>query len=70
LDILLPRGSGISFLKSQKEISSISSIPVVVLSNFDEPDTKREALALGAKEYLIKSNLDPSQTLERIKKYL
>lgn len=70
LDVLLPKENGISFLKHQKDIPEISSIPVVILSNFDEQETKKEAISLGAKDYLIKSNLDPKQTVEQIKRYL
>ena len=70
LDILLPRENGITFLKKMRRIPEISSIPVVVLSNFDDPYTKKQALNLGAKEYLIKSNHDPKDTVERIKKYI
>ena len=70
LDILLPRENGITFLKKMKKNPEIFSIPVVILSNFDDPLTKKEALDLGAKDYLIKSNHDPKETVERIKKYI
>ncbi|MCD6177703.1 response regulator [bacterium] len=70
LDILLPRENGISFLEKQKNISEISSIPVIAFSNFDDPDTKKEAYRLGVKDYIIKSNYTPEEILEKIKKYL
>jgi len=41
LDILLPGKDGISFLKWLKNELQISSIPVVVLSNYDDPKQKR-----------------------------
>jgi len=69
-DILLPRKNGISFLQELKKYPQISSIPVVVFSNFDDPKTKTEAQKLGAKDYLIKTNYTPQEIVEKIKKYL
>ena len=70
LDILLPRANGIAFLTEIKKKGSISSIPVIAFSNFDDPETKKEALRLGAKDYLIKTNFTPKEMIERINKHL
>lgn len=70
LDILLPRENGISFLKQLKKEKGAQEIPVIAFSNYDEPETKKEALALGAKEYLIKTQYTPQQIVEKIKEYL
>lgn len=69
LDILLPRKNGISFLKEKKNNSKISSIPVVVLSNFDSPETREDASKLGAKAYLLKTDYTPTDLVNKIKKY-
>jgi DNA-binding response OmpR family regulator len=70
LDILLPGKDGISFLKWLKNEPEISSIPVVVISNYDDPRAKKEAFELGIKEYLLKTDYTPQQLVEKIKKYL
>ena len=70
LDILLPRKNGVSFLKELKKEPEISQIPVVALSNYDHPETKQEALALGVKEYIIKTDYTPKEIVEKIKEYL
>ncbi len=70
LDILLPRENGVSFLKQLKKDEKNASIPVVVFSNFDDPETKREALAMGAKEYLIKANLTPQDIINKVEIYV
>jgi DNA-binding response OmpR family regulator len=70
LDILLPVENGVSFLKKQKEDKEISEIAVIAFSNYDDPRTKKEAMELGVKEYLIKTNYTPSEIIEKIKKYL
>ena len=70
LDILLPRENGVYFLTELKNDLEISSIPVVVFSNFDDPETKRTALRLGVKDYLIKTNYTPSEIVTKIKQLL
>jgi two-component system alkaline phosphatase synthesis response regulator PhoP len=70
LDILLPKEDGIVFLRWLKNEPEISSIPVVVISNYDNPKAKKEAFDLGVKEYLLKTDYTPQQLVEKIKKYL
>lgn len=67
LDILLPRSSGVDFLKWLKENKDYSNIPVMVLSNYDDLKTKKECFELGIKDYLIKTQYTPTEILEKIK---
>jgi two-component system alkaline phosphatase synthesis response regulator PhoP len=69
LDILLPRKSGITFLKEVKEIREVSEIPVIVFSNYDDSKTREEAKQLGVEDYLIKTEFTPKQLLTKIKRY-
>ena len=70
LDILLPKKNGVSFLKELKKEPEIASIPVVALSNYDHPETRKMALEFGAKEYIIKTDFTPKEIVEKIKGYL
>lgn len=70
LDILLPNESGIYFLDQLGQDSEISKIPVVVFSNYDDEETKKLALKMGAKQYLLKTSYTPKQIIEKIMKYL
>jgi len=69
LDILLPTENGISFLGKKKKDTEIAEIPVIVLSNYDEPRTRKEADNLGVEDYLIKTDFTPGALLKKIKKY-
>jgi two-component system alkaline phosphatase synthesis response regulator PhoP len=69
LDILLPRENGIYFLTELRKDLEISSIPVVVFSNYDDPETKKKSIQLGAKDYLIKTNYTPQEIVNKIKDY-
>lgn len=70
LDILLPKESGINYLIKAKNIRELAPVPVLVLSNFDDTETKSKAFELGAKDYMIKSNHDPKEIVEKIKDLL
>lgn len=70
LDILLPKENGISFLKRLKELKEDLKIPIVAFSNYDDPSARKEALALGVKAYLIKTQYTPRELLAEIEKFL
>lgn len=54
LDILMPHMDGLKFLSELQ--SHKSKPPVLVLSNFDNPEIAEKSQLLGAREYIIKSN--------------
>ncbi len=72
LDILLPGETGISFLLKLRRLddNSIAETPVVAFSNYDDKESKDEALRLGAKDYLIKTDHTPKEILEKSIKYI
>ncbi len=70
LDILLPKGNGISFLEKLKGLNPDPKMKIIAFSNYDDQKTKESAKEFGAVEYLIKANYTPAQIVEKIKKYL
>ncbi|MBU0547004.1 MAG: response regulator [Patescibacteria group bacterium] len=73
LDILLSREDGIFFLEKltkDPKMINVSSTPVIVFSNYDDLITRKKALELGVKDYLIKTNYTPKQIIDTIKKYI
>lgn len=66
LDLLLPDMSGYEVLEQLKNRPSLSSIPVIILSNLSQEDEKRSALALGARDFLVKSEVDLDRVVEVI----
>ncbi len=61
LDIRLPKMDGIELLRRLKANDATRDIPVVMLSNYDDPELIRSSRELGAKDYLIKVNTDPTE---------
>jgi DNA-binding response OmpR family regulator len=70
LDILLPRKNGVGFLEMIKEIPSLREVPIIGLSNYDDPETKKRAFDLGIRDYLIKTEYTPQELLSKISRYL
>jgi len=60
LDIRMPKMDGIEVLRSLAASDSTKDIPVVMLSNYDEPSLVRETAKLGAKQYLVKAGTNPT----------
>lgn len=67
LDILLPQKSGIDFLRELKKSNKNKNLLIVAFSNYDDPNTKKEAAELGIKEYLLKTQFTPTELVEKIK---
>lgn len=70
LDLMLPKIDGFEFLKRMAVDESLKNIPVIVLSNLGQQTDKERALALGAKEYLIKADYSLDEIIEKSNKYI
>jgi CheY-like chemotaxis protein len=60
LDMRMPKMGGVEVLRSLVASDGTRNIPVVMLSNYDEPGLVKECLKLGAKEYLVKAGTNPA----------
>lgn len=70
LDILMPRKGGIEVLEDLHNDPTLSSIPVIIISNSGQPVEIQRAQELGAKEFLIKAVFDPNEVLEKVEHVL
>jgi CheY-like chemotaxis protein len=70
LDIRMPRMGGLEVLIRISGDPVMPHIPVVMLSNYGEPDLVAKTLSLGAKEYLIKVATDPLQLAAVVARWL
>ncbi len=69
LDIILPNENGIFFLEQIEKEGVFKNIPVIVFSNYDNPETEKKAQKFGIKEYIIKADHDPQEIVDKIKNY-
>jgi len=70
LDLILPKLSGLEVLAELKKKPETKKIPVIVLTQIDNPFEIGKALELGANAYLVKVSYDFKEIIEKIKKIL
>ncbi|HCL57286.1 MAG TPA: two-component system response regulator [Spirochaetia bacterium] len=67
VDINMPVMNGIDFIKKIKSNPSYASKPIIILTTEFEEDKKKEGLALGANDWILKP-FQKEKLLETIKK--
>ncbi len=70
LDIMMPKASGFDVLRQMKEDADLKNVPVVILTNLSGKDDAEKGLELGAVTYLVKSQYDPKQVVDKMKEIL
>jgi len=67
LDLILPGTDGFEVLATIKNNSSLSAIPVIILSNLGQKEDIEKGLKMGASDYLIKAHFTPREIIDKIK---
>ena len=70
LDILMPRMGGIEVMEEMQKDDDLKGVPVVIISNSGQPVEIDKAQKLGAKDWLIKTEFDPQEVVEKVKKQI
>ncbi|MFC1678409.1 response regulator transcription factor [Patescibacteria group bacterium] len=70
LDIIMPTMDGFEVLEEFKADKMLKSIPVIVLSNLGQDADIIKAKAMGAIDYLVKSNYSMVEVLKKIDNHL
>lgn len=70
LDQVLPDISGTEVLKEIKGTEGIKDIPVVILSNFGQEELVKQAIDIGAVEYIFKYQVEIDDVAKKIKEIL
>lgn len=67
LDIIMPQLDGFTVLERLKMSAKTKSIPVYLLTNLGTEEDIEKGKGLGAKDYLVKANLTPTEVLSKVK---
>jgi len=70
LDIMMPLKDGMTTLEELKADETTKDIPVVMLTNLSGHEYIEKALEMGALGYLIKSNSDPGEVVQKVRSVL
>ena len=67
LDLMMPKKDGFQVLAELKADPKLKGIPVIVTSNLSQPEDKKKAMDLGAKDYIVKSDTPIQDIIEKLK---
>ncbi len=70
LDIVMPRMGGFEVMEEMIKEEELKKIPVIVISNSGQPVELDRAKQLGAKDWLIKTDFDPQEVVEKVVKQI
>jgi two-component system, OmpR family, alkaline phosphatase synthesis response regulator PhoP len=70
LDIIMPRKNGLELLEDVQKDKGLKEIPVIIISNSGQPVEIEKARELGADDWLIKTEFDPNEVIEKVKKQI
>ena len=66
LDVMMPKVHGFEVLRGLKDDSRLRDIPVIMLTNLEQPSDMQRAAEGGAFGYLVKSNLDLDDLIAKV----
>ncbi len=66
LDLIIPKVQGFEVLRRLKQDPKTASIPVLILSNLGQESDVKQAMDLGAVDYLVKANLSLDQLVKKV----
>jgi CheY-like chemotaxis protein len=66
LDIIMPKMGGFEVLEEKAKDNLLRDIPVIIISNSGQPVELDRAKKLGAKDWLIKTEFDPQEVLDKV----
>ena len=70
LDIVMPKKGGFEVMEEMNKDKELKRIPVVIISNSGQPVELDKAQELGAKDWLIKTQFDPQEVVDKVVKQI
>ncbi len=70
MDLMMPHTTGLQLMQSIRNLSVTAKTKIIVLTNMGNDEVAEQVKKLGADDYLIKSDLTPSQVAERVKQVM
>jgi CheY-like chemotaxis protein len=70
LDIIMPKMGGFEVMEEMQKDQELRGIPVIVVSNSGQPVEIDKAQALGARDWLIKTEFNPREVVEKVVKQI
>ena len=69
-DVVMPRMGGFEVMEELGKDETLKKIPVIVISNSGQPVELDRAKRLGAKDWLVKTEFDPQEVVDKVIKQI
>lgn len=66
LDVVMPKLGGFEVMEEMQKDPDLKAIPVIIISNSGQPVELDKAKELGAKDWLIKTEFDPQEVVDKV----
>lgn len=70
LDVVMPKMGGFEVMEEMGKNPDLKKIPVIIVSNSGQPVEIDRAKELGAKDWLIKTEFDPQEVVDKVVKQI
>jgi len=70
LDIVMRKMNGLEVMEKANEDEELKKIPIVIISNSGDSVEIKKIKELGAKDWLIKTEFDPKEVLEKVVQHI
>ena len=68
LDIVMPKMGGFEVMEELNKDEELKDIPIIIISNSGQPVELDRAKELGIRDWLIKTDFDPQEVIDKVKK--
>ncbi|TSC75868.1 MAG: response regulator receiver protein [Parcubacteria group bacterium Gr01-1014_30] len=66
LDVVMPKLGGFEVMEEMKKDDQLREMPVIIISNSGQPVEIDKAKELGVKDWLIKTEFDPQEVVDKV----
>lgn len=70
LDVILPKKDGFEVMEEMRRDENLKNLSVMIISNSGQPVELNRAKELGAIDWIIKTEFDPKEVLEKVNIHL
>ncbi|PIR01807.1 MAG: response regulator [Candidatus Nealsonbacteria bacterium CG_4_9_14_0_2_um_filter_37_38] len=70
LDIVMPKIGGFEVMEEMQKEPELKKIPIIVISNSGQPVELDRAQKFGARDWLIKTEFDPQEVIDKVVKQI
>lgn len=70
LDVVMPKMGGFELMAELNKDQKLRKVPVIIISNSGQPVEIGRAKELGACDWLVKTEFDPKEVIEKVVKQI